>query len=152
MSNDSDNAGAELFAELTQDPSWDGSLPLDAAASLVALHFAADGVSYEASDLMSKRLIQNPFGDVRTGEEPQPTTIAGALQFSLPQAGQVSVVVFDVQGRKVRTLLDGESGAGLVSLVWDRREDSGRSAPSGMYFARITGPGVEEVRKIGIAR
>jgi hypothetical protein len=146
-------AGAELWAELTQDPSWDGSIPLDEAGSLVGLHFMANGVSYVTDDLTSNRLLQRPLVGVGDGGgELQPAATSGALQFRLPQAGYTNVVVFDVQGRRIRTLLDGQASAGLVQLVWDRRDDTGLSVPSGMYFVRIAGPGLQDVRKMALAR
>jgi hypothetical protein len=71
---------------------------------------------------------------------------AGRIQFSLPSATPVRLVVFDISGRQTRMLLS-SSGAGLkagtYNLVWDGNDDAGRHAAGGIYFYRLeTGLGV----------
>jgi len=58
----------------------------------------------------------------------------------LPNAAngtRVSLRVYDVQGRMVRTLVDRNEPAGPHTVVWDGTDDSGRRVSSGTYFARI---------------
>lgn len=64
---------------------------------------------------------------------------AVALRLALPAAARVRVTVVDAAGRLVRTLADGERGAGAWTLAWDGADASGRAAPSGLYFARLAG-------------
>jgi len=47
-----------------------------------------------------------------------------------------------VDGRRVRTLASGASGAGPHDLVWDARDESGHRAPAGLYWTRLTAAGV----------
>ena len=51
--------------------------------------------------------------------------------------GHVSLRVYDVSGRLVRTLVDGEKGAGYHTAVWDGRDDAGTEVASGVYFCRM---------------
>ncbi len=63
---------------------------------------------------------------------------ASRLQFTIPQAGHVTLTVYDVQGRAVRTLVDQPAAAGTFAAQWDGRDDSGASAAAGVYFARLS--------------
>jgi flagellar hook assembly protein FlgD len=45
--------------------------------------------------------------------------------------------VYDITGRKVRTLLHGPISAGSHSIAWDGRDDSGKPVASGVYISRL---------------
>jgi len=49
----------------------------------------------------------------------------------------LTLSIHDVSGRRVATVIRGQREAGSHSVVWDGRDDRGRRAPSGIYFARI---------------
>jgi hypothetical protein len=80
--------------------------------------------------------VPNPFN---------PTT---RLDFELPRAGEAELAVFDVQGRRVATLRRGALAAGRHRAIWDGRTASGARAPSGVYVARLTGPGGSVARRL----
>ncbi|MCC7141532.1 MAG: hypothetical protein IT349_05455 [Candidatus Eisenbacteria bacterium] len=63
---------------------------------------------------------------------------AAAVSFAipLPSAGPVRLDLFDVSGRRVRTLHDGILPAGDQVLSWDGILQSGDAAPAGIYFPR----------------
>ena len=63
------------------------------------------------------------------------------LEFGLPLATAARVTIFDVGGRVVRTLIDGDTGAGTHVIEWDGADDRGRTAASGSYYARMEVPG-----------
>jgi Abnormal spindle-like microcephaly-assoc'd, ASPM-SPD-2-Hydin len=67
-------------------------------------------------------------------EAPQPTPFTGStlIRFQLPRAQRVRLEVFDVNGRRVRTLVNGERSAGVHEVVWK----PGVRA-SGLYFCRL---------------
>ena len=61
--------------------------------------------------------------------------------------------VYDVAGRLVRTLLDGaHREAGPHAAVWDGRDDGGRGAAAGVYFYRLRAEGFEEVKRMVMVR
>ena len=62
--------------------------------------------------------------------------------------GNVSLKIFDVRGRLVRTLVDGNEGAGRQSAIWDGRDNAGNAVATGAYFYRLTAPGYQETRKM----
>jgi uncharacterized membrane protein len=63
------------------------------------------------------------------------------------------IVVYDVAGRRVRTISRREfAGRQLHSMVWDGKDGHGASVSSGIYFLRVTGNGIEQTRKIVVVR
>ncbi|MEO5617633.1 MAG: family 43 glycosylhydrolase [Candidatus Eisenbacteria bacterium] len=56
--------------------------------------------------------------------------------------------VFDLLGRRVRTLADRRLPAGASVLVWDGRDDAGRRLGRGIYFARLNTPGAARTTRI----
>jgi len=86
------------------------------------------------------RNYPNPFNPVTT------------IQFVVNHDSQVSLRVFDVQGRAVRTLLNSYLAAGSRVVGWDGKDDSGRSLASGTYFLRLQGGGTYLSRTINLVR
>jgi predicted outer membrane repeat protein len=64
------------------------------------------------------------------------------------QAGNVSLAIYDVHGARVRTLVDEQQSAGVRTIEWNGRDDAGVMLGSGVYFCRITAPGVGESRRL----
>jgi hypothetical protein len=79
------------------------------------------------SRVMGLRSYPNPFGA---------TT---AIVFSLPEKEEISLAIYDVNGRLVRKLAGCIFGTGLHRVRWDGRDQDGYPAPSGVYFCRIEG-------------
>lgn len=75
------------------------------------------------------------------GVRPNPMANSSSFAFDVASPGNASVKIFDVSGRLVRTLLDGELPSGRHSAVWDARGDDGRVVANGVYFYRIETPG-----------
>jgi hypothetical protein len=74
---------------------------------------------------------------VRLRGYPNPFRAATALAFELPAAGPARLAVYDASGRRVRTLLDGESSAGPHEVAWDGTDDAGRTVPPGVFVSRL---------------
>jgi hypothetical protein len=64
---------------------------------------------------------------------PNPFNPTTTISFSLKESRHATLFIYNALGQKVRTLADGPLTAGLHSLVWDGRDDSGRKVSSGMY-------------------
>ena len=56
--------------------------------------------------------------------------------------------MYDVMGRRVASLLDEVRGVGSDQVMWQGRDDNGRSLPSGAYYVRMEGPGRVDTRKV----
>jgi len=69
---------------------------------------------------------------------PNPFNNSTMLRFSLPDRSRVSLSVYDVTGRIVRTIIqETEKEAGIHEVIWDGRDDGGRSAGSGIYVVLL---------------
>jgi hypothetical protein len=79
--------------------------------------------------------------------EPNPTSSASAIEFTLRDAAPVEVTVSDALGRHVRTLLRGEQSAGTHTARWDGRDEGGRATPPGVYFWRLRSGSTELTRR-----
>jgi hypothetical protein len=72
------------------------------------------------------------------GPVPNPFARTTRLRLALPEAARVSVAVYDASGQLVRVLSDCVLPSGVRDLAWDGRDATGRPAPSGLYFCRLT--------------
>jgi hypothetical protein len=69
--------------------------------------------------------------------EPNPFNPRTTIRFSLAQPGEVQLLIYDVNGRLVRTLVDGKKDAGLHAAVWDGANDEGHKVGSGVYWSQM---------------
>ncbi|TMQ73318.1 MAG: peptidase S8 [Candidatus Eisenbacteria bacterium] len=72
---------------------------------------------------------------------PNPSSGAVNLGFSLPKSGPVSLDVFDVTGRRLKTWRWTNLEAGEHSIAWDGKTESGRMAPTGTVLLRLNAMG-----------
>jgi hypothetical protein len=68
---------------------------------------------------------------------PNPFWGATTIRLDLPVGRMVRLEVFDVSGRRVRTLVNRFMPAGRQSVVWNQRDDAGAGLGAGVYFARL---------------
>ena len=68
---------------------------------------------------------------------PNPFNTTTQLRFHLNQAAAVRLAIYNVQGQRVRTLVDAPLHAGAHQMQWDGRDERGHSVATGPYFARF---------------
>jgi hypothetical protein len=83
---------------------------------------------------------------------PNPFNPTTTIAFSLAGEGTVEIMIFNVAGQKVRTLIDERRPAGRHTVTWDGRNDGGRRVATGVYFYRMRTDGYSAVRKMLILR
>jgi flagellar hook assembly protein FlgD len=59
------------------------------------------------------------------------------MSFHLPATGRVEIIIFDISGRKVVTLLDAAQNAGQHTLTWNGKDANGHAVASGIYLAVV---------------
>ena len=74
---------------------------------------------------------------LRLRAAPNPFNPKTTLRFSLPEAGEARLAVYDVHGRLCRSLAAGALTAGAHAVDWDGRDDAGRRLASGVYLVRL---------------
>jgi flagellar hook assembly protein FlgD len=68
---------------------------------------------------------------------PSPFRESTTLEYSLAKAGSVQLSIYSVDGRRIRSLVSGPSGAGTFRIAWDGRDEAHHAMPAGMYYARL---------------
>jgi hypothetical protein len=69
---------------------------------------------------------------------PNPFNPETSIRFALPVASQTRLTVYDMSGRLVRTLVNGNLPAGSHEISWNATDEAGNILPSGMYIYRLT--------------
>ncbi len=59
------------------------------------------------------------------------------IKYQLPEPGVVVVKIYNVIGQEIKTLINGEKGAGYHTIRWNGLDDKGQKVPSGVYFYRL---------------
>jgi Peptidase family C25/Propeptide_C25/FlgD Ig-like domain/Carboxypeptidase regulatory-like domain len=82
-------------------------------------------------------------GDMPTGRlvlaqnAPNPFNPRTEIKFSIPSSQDVTLRIYNVEGRLVRTLLQGRQEAGAHAVMWSGRDEQGGTVASGLYFYRL---------------
>jgi len=83
---------------------------------------------------------------------PNPFNPATTISFSLPEAQNVIMAVYGVDGRRVTTLVRGRLGPGVHEVVWTGRDDGGKAVATGTYFYRINAGPYTQVNKMTLIK
>jgi len=116
-----------------------------------------EGLSAPDAALLTERVLDWLAPSTITDVNPPATAAAGRLElspnapnpfasrttvrFAVPNAGPVSLVVYDVAGRKVADLVDRPLPAGAHAVEWDGRDRDGSRVASGVYLVRLSAGG-----------
>ena len=79
---------------------------------------------------------------------PNPFNPTTQIQFGIPQAGNVTLKIYNSVGQLVKTLVDGNMSEGYHQVTWDATDNSGSKLSSGVYFYRITSGTFTQVNKM----
>ena len=81
---------------------------------------------------------------------PNPFNPSTAISFTIPEgdAAQVGLTVYDIRGRIVRRLLDGDHMPGKYTVYWDSTDEKGAKVPSGVYLYRLQANSFSQTRKM----
>ncbi len=107
----------------------------------VTMSFSSDGVT-----------PSNPGAALLQQNRPNPFNPRTEIRYELPSATAVELSVFDVAGRKVKTLVSGHQAAGSHAVLWLGDDVDGRPVASGVYIYRLEGPGVSQSKRMILVR
>jgi hypothetical protein len=114
-----------------------------------------DGAGADTTGSIEPRKSESPLPVRFSIDAPRPAgpgEKAVSFRVGLPDRGRLTLRVFDVRGRLVRTVVDKEMDAGWHSLVWDDQTTKERPAAAGIYFARGEWNGKAVSRKFTVLR
>lgn len=83
---------------------------------------------------------------------PNPASATTIISFELPKETLVMLNVYDICGRKVRTLVNSREQRGRHSMSWKGDDDNGRMLPAGVYFYQLKAEGMELTNKLVMIR
>lgn len=109
--------------------------------SLDVWNFKIVGIQIQKGGVSIFENVVNPY-------KGQSVTIAAHLK----KSGMLTIQIMTLDGNIVRTLTRSHHNAGDHFYLWDGRNNGGNPVASGMYFVRIAGPDIDEVRKILIIK
>ena len=89
-----------------------------------------------------------PARTTLNGNVPNPFNPVTTIRFELREKTAVELLVYDIRGRLVSTLIRGPVAAGRHQIVWQGRDDSGEPLPSGVYLCRMNANGESRTRKM----
>ena len=82
-----------------------------------------------------KVIVKAPFALAQN--MPNPFNPVTTIKFTVPEDTEVNLTVYDVAGRRVKTLAKGHHKAAYYSVTWDGMNDNGSRVASGVYFYRL---------------
>ena len=101
------------------------------------------GVGLPSGSIDSEPLPELPTTYELGAIYPNPFNTQATIRYDVPVHGTVRIDIYDVLGRKITTLADGEMDAGRYGTVWDAGD-----MPSGIYFIRMEAGEFKEVQKM----
>ena len=99
-----------------------------------------------------RRSDDSPAKQPTRGPEVIPGGAEAASSFDRLIHQPVRLAIYDGVGRLVRTLASGSLPAGRHERVWNGVDDAGRGVASGVYHYRLTGEGLDQVRRMTLIK
>jgi hypothetical protein len=113
---------------------------VSAAIDEGGIYVLGDGPGISSPELPAVLQLEGSF--------PNPFQSETMIRFSLPAAGHVNLRVYDMSGRLVRTLADGDMNAASHAITWDGRDHNGDLVGAGVYFCRLEAAGQIQTQKM----
>ncbi|MFC1482163.1 carboxypeptidase regulatory-like domain-containing protein, partial [Candidatus Neomarinimicrobiota bacterium] len=79
---------------------------------------------------------------------PNPFNPSTTISYQLPEASDMVMRIYDIAGRELRTLIQGNVDAGYHRIVWDGLDNGGAPLSTGVYFYRMTASNFSQTRKM----
>ncbi len=93
-----------------------------------------------------------PFAFRLAQNQPNPFNPSTEIRFAVATAGRVDLAVYDLTGRRIRTLVAASLPAGEHAVRWDGDDENGAPLASGLYLYRVTAGGQSQMRKMMLVK
>jgi hypothetical protein len=111
---------------------FDGCYPITYA--LVTMSSPPPDLSNLGSQVEPAKALPEEFSVSQN--RPNPMDKSTAIHFALPKATKVTLEIFDIRGRTVKTLLNAHRAPGYHTVMWTGDDNHGKEVSSGVYFYR----------------
>lgn len=105
---------------------------------------SASGFTFEGNGIPKQIVLNQNY--------PNPFNPETKFTYSLKDAGNVSIVIYDMLGQKIRTLVNDYKTAGSYTVKWDGLTDTGAQAASGVYIYKLTSKDKQISKKMNLIR
>jgi outer membrane protein assembly factor BamB len=93
-----------------------------------------------------------PDNSLLIANYPNPFNNSTVIEYSLPEASDVSLIIYNLMGQKIATLVNLRQSAGNYKVIWDGIGSDGNIVSSGIYFARLTSDSRAALNKMTVLR
>ncbi|HEX7400990.1 MAG TPA: FlgD immunoglobulin-like domain containing protein [candidate division Zixibacteria bacterium] len=111
----------------------------------------AQSLTLELSNELKREEVKNfsqPKDFSLSQNFPNPFNPQTSIRYALPQDANVKLVIYNVLGQRIKTLVDGHQTAGYNTIWWDGNDENGDQVASGIYFYRLEAGKFSEVKKM----
>jgi len=116
------------------------------------LNYLTINPGYEATDVRIETNRSAPPGFELHSNYPNPFNPGTTIRLDVPKPCRIRLVVYDLLGKRVRVLLDGEMPAGRHRLHWDGLDGNGTPLSTGLYICRMDADGFSFSRRMALVR
>ncbi len=93
------------------------------------MKLSSEGISSTDDSMIVNNFVYTNF--------PNPFNLATTISFSIPEQSKVNLIVYNIKGQKIKTLVHNEFSKGNHSVIWDGKDNLGKSVSSGIYFYQL---------------
>jgi len=83
---------------------------------------------------------------------PNPFNPETMIEYELPQAANIEIIIFNLQGKKIATVIKNYQAAGFHQVKWGGKDEHGHSVTSGVYLLQLKADGFTTVKKMLLLR
>ena len=140
------NHGQNVLALTYEDMNCDQAGLYDSTANAIVrgiidyLGLDFTGIAEEKGSILSGFVLEqnypNPFNSITT------------IQYSLPQEDKVTILLYDLKGSQIKTLINDRQVPGVKTLMWNGKNDAGKPVPAGIYLYTMASGNIITTRKM----
>ena len=143
--------GFEHVLKARVGSAWHATEVLTGGGSL-ALDISNTGDEGAAKPALAKAAVEEEAVFGLAGNYPNPFNPSTTIRYSLANASEVRLVVYNVLGQVVRELVHGAQAAGRHQVQWDGRDAFGREVATGMYISQLVAGSQTAIQKMTFAK
>ena len=139
-----------------QEDFLDGIKEVSYIEALLALLYCGEAQDYGPATDAAIRIFDHLSSEsnrvVLLQNYPNPFRRTTAIGYTLASKQNVRMVIYDVLGRQVRVLADGQSPEGYSHVLWDSKDNAGNPVSPGIYVVRLGTPLGTQTRKMSLVK